>query len=402
MAKIAVIVSNPCTTDARVIKMIRAAHEAGYEVTVFCIKKPNVQYFEYVNGVDYHRLEWQPVNCILNEGFIRCLSIINKKFARFIAIKLVPYLKYRTFQNVFSTFIAEENPDIIHAHDLICLPAAFKAAELCKAKIIYDAHELEVHRNPPLPFLQKMFVSYIEKKYGSKAHAVNTVGKLIKENLEKHLNRDDINIIYNSPTIKPTTLNIRKDLRLNDHVKILLYVGKIAIGRGIETIIPNLSYLGNDVVFACVGPCNREIKVKMISLAEKYNVSDKFYILPEVSFEHVTDYIRGADLGIIQLDTLPLSYKLAMPNKLFEMSFANIPIISNQLPEIEMFLKEFGNGVIIDFYESTQLGYLINKVFYNKNNYKMDKEKSKRLYDEYSWDIQVKKLLNIYNQLLEN
>ncbi len=402
MAKIAVIVSNPCITDARVIKMIRVAHDAGHKVIVFCVKKSNAKDFEYIEGVPYNRFLYQPVGYMLNKGFIRYFTVINKKLAKYIAIKLAPYLKYHVFQKIFSTFIAAENPDIIHAHDLICLPAAFKAAALCKAKIVYDAHELEVHRNPPLPFLQKMFVSYIERKYGSMANAVNTVGKLIKENLEKHLNRDDINIIYNSPIIKPTTLNIRKDLRLDDHVMLLLYVGKVTQGRGIEIIISNLSNLDNDIVFAVIGPCNDTMKVKMTSLAKSHNVSDKFHILPEVSFEHVTDYIRGADAGIIQLDTLVLSYKLAMPNKLFEMSFANIPIIANQLPEIEMFLKEFGNGVIIDFNNTAQLSCLVSKVFYNKNDYKIDRESYKRLYSEYSWDTQAQKLLHIYNKVLAN
>jgi len=35
MARVAVIVSNPCTIDARVIKMARAARDAGHEVHVF-------------------------------------------------------------------------------------------------------------------------------------------------------------------------------------------------------------------------------------------------------------------------------------------------------------------------------------------------------------------------------
>ncbi|HJK86032.1 MAG TPA: glycosyltransferase [Candidatus Megaira endosymbiont of Stentor roeselii] len=401
MAKIAVVVSNPCISDARVIKMIQAAYQNGHKVVVFCTKAANVKAFEYTDGVEYHRFEWKPVPYILNKTFIRYLGYINKKLARFIAIKLVFYLRYSVWAQIFSPYIAAEKPDIIHAHDLICLPAGFKAAQICGAKVVYDAHELEVFRNPPLPILKKIFVSYIEKKYGRKADAVNTVGELIKQKLAKHLNRQDINVIYNSPIIKPTTLCIRKDLRLDNETLLLLYVGKVAVGRGIETIIYNLPHLPDNVVFATVGPCDHSMKVKMFSLAKKLRLNDRFFILPEVRFEHVTNYIKNADAGIIQLDTLPISYQLAMPNKLFEMAFANVPIIANQLPEIELFLKEFNNGVIIDFSDTAQLSCLISKLFYYKNNYKFQKEGYKRLYNKYSWEVQTKKLLNTYASLYQ-
>ena len=68
---------------------------------------------------------------------------------------------------------------------------------------------------------------------------------------------------------------IRKDLRLDNETLLLLYVGKVAVGRGIETIIYNLPHLPDNVVFATVGPCDHSMKVKMFSLAKKLRLNDE-------------------------------------------------------------------------------------------------------------------------------
>jgi glycosyltransferase involved in cell wall biosynthesis len=400
MTRIAYIVSNPCTTDARVIKIARAAVAAGHEVHMFATLGPGTSSYQQVAGITYHRLEWRPSEIMRRKSApLALLSKLNRSLAAGLIKCLMPFGKYRMFSEVFAPYVAALRPDIIHAHDLICLPAAYDAAKVCGARLVYDAHELEVHRNPPLPFFQKRFVSYTEGKYGRRADAVITVGRMVGEVLGAHLGRKDINVIYNSPIIEPCLRNVRSDLGVDSETPVLLYVGKVTAGRGVGEFLAILPKL-RGVLFATVGPCDDKIRMLLERQADRVGVSARFRILPSVPFEQVVDYIKGADLGIISVEPVSLSYQYCMPNKLFEMSFANVPIISNELDEIREYLEENGNGELTDFDDKTTLLYIIERMLSRKETLKLDERRMLELAAKYSWDAQAAKLGAIYQSLL--
>lgn len=401
MARVAVLVSNPCTGDARVIKMAQAAVEAGHEVHVFATSGGHAKPFEEKNGVIYHRIEWRPGELLTGHGPLAILKRVNRYLAGAVVKKINPFLKYRLFSKIFSDHVAGVCPDIIHAHDLICLPAAYVAANKCNARLVYDAHELETHRNPPLPFFQKKFVGFVENKYANRADAVITVGRLVGEVLADHINRRDINIIYNSPLQQNCPRTIRQDLRIESDVPLIIYVGKVTAGRGVGDILALLSKMPN-VVFATIGPCDIRVRDTLEAQAKKLNLNSRFHVLPAVPFEQVVGYIQGADVGVISVEPVTLSYQYCMPNKLFELSFANVPIISNKLDEIEGFISEFGNGQVVDFSDKASLAYKIFRMLEEKNNYLIDGDKKGVLYEKYSWEAQKYKLKSIYESLFDS
>src|SRR5690606_1588887 len=124
---------------------------------------------------------------------------VSRKMANGLVKRITPFLKYGLFRRIFAEHVAAIRPDIIHAHDLICLPAGHAAAVACGARLVYDAHELETHRHPPLPFLQRRMVGHMEAKYARLADAVITVGRLVSRELSAHIRRDDVNVLYNAP-----------------------------------------------------------------------------------------------------------------------------------------------------------------------------------------------------------
>lgn len=64
--RIAMLVSNPCSPDYRVIKQAESLAKAGYEVRVFCTWKPGLRIptHEIINGVTYVRREWNPLKLL--------------------------------------------------------------------------------------------------------------------------------------------------------------------------------------------------------------------------------------------------------------------------------------------------------------------------------------------------
>jgi len=400
MSKIAVVVSNPCTGDARVIKMAEAAVEMGHDVHVYATHGNKIPAYEIKNGVHYHRIEWKLPTILGRNLFFKLLRKTNKSIYGSLVKRIAPFIKYRYFRKIFSDAIVDMKPDIVHAHDLICLPTGEYVAKECDAKLVFDAHELEVHRHPPLPFFQKKFVAYTEKKYASKADAVITVGEHIAKILEDDLNRNDLHVLFNSPIIKQSSRNIRSDLKLSTSTRLIIYVGKVTPGRGVEDILAILPSLP-DVHFATIGPCDPRVKIKVNSLANKLGISNRFSLLPPVHYENVVEYIKGADMGITVAELTALSYKLSMPNKLFEMSFANIPILASDFVEIGEYLTRYGNGKTIDFEKTETNIYNISKFLENKDDYTLTSENYKAIEKKYSWPVQKEKLALIYSTLLE-
>ena len=64
--KIAMLVSNPCNPDYRVVKQAESLAAAGYEVRVFCVWRRGigVPVYEEINGVTYVRREWSPLKIL--------------------------------------------------------------------------------------------------------------------------------------------------------------------------------------------------------------------------------------------------------------------------------------------------------------------------------------------------
>ena len=179
----------------------------------------------------------------------------------------------------------------------------------------------------------------------------------------------------------------------------MIYVGKVTLGRGVGEILNLLPHL-RDVTFATIGPCDPATRERLEAEAKRKQVDGRFRILPPVPFAQVVNYIRGADLGVISIEPVTLSYRYCMPNKLFELSFANVPIIANELDEISQFLGEFGNGEIVDMEDEASLAYRIARILHEKQRYVMDAAKLKRLAAEYSWQMQSDKLLGLYRRIL--
>jgi glycosyltransferase involved in cell wall biosynthesis len=398
MPRIAILVSNPCTADARVIKVAKTAAEAGHEVHVFATMGNNAAAYEVADTIVYHRLTWRPRDFIPGNQSPAWMAKVSKRLYGACFSFLLPYRKYSLFRRVFAEQVAAVKPDVIYANDLICLPAGHHAATLSNARLIYDAHELEVHRNPPLPFLQKRYVAHIEKKYARRADVVITVGELVAAELGAHIRRDDIDVIYNSPALSPCARSIREDLRLAQDTPLIVYVGKVTVGRGVGDLIASLPQMPG-ISFAAVGPCDSKTFEVLTAQAHRLGISHRVRLLPPVPSDQVVSYIRGADLGVISVEPVTLSYRYCMPNKLFELSFANVPVFSNNLDDIARFLGEFGNGRIFNFEDKYAFPHAMFEMIRHKDRYLMGEDARMRLHAKYSLQTQQNKLLAILGRL---
>ena len=443
------IVGNPCNPDYRVIKEAEALAEIGHEVRVFCAAKEGVPDFATVNGVTYQRLALsrsrkprivkmdEPAPAVrlaapeigsLPEGtkapvLIRLRERSKTELRRAYRLarslwrlkpnpvpalrkRLQKFTKFELAARVFAPEVARFWPDVVHAHDLFCLPAGLVAARAAGARLVYDSHELEIHRNPPLPPLQKLFCGWVEGRAIRRADAVITVCEPIADHLRDAYRIARPAVLFNAPSLtpraeatKPTRTSIRSDAKAPEGKTLAVYVGLVTVNRGIETLLEALVGLPEMFVVA-VGPKNVKYVPTLMDLAKRLGVEDRFALLAPVPPEQVVDYISGADIGLNPLIPITLSYQFAMPNKLFEMAFAGLPIVNSDARESAKFVRDHALGIIYPSGDADACRNAMITVAANLQAFRPSADKLAALRDAYGWHRQAEKLGALYERIL--
>jgi glycosyltransferase involved in cell wall biosynthesis len=348
---------------------------------------------------------------------LRALAI-----APFVRLVRAPFItkrtKFRTTMRLFAPLVTAWRPDIVHAHDLICLPAGHAAAEATGARLVYDSHELEIHRNPPLPYLLKRHHRALEARHIRQADAVITVCEPLADHLAREYRIARPAVVYNAPTVE-TRAQISgmpprqrgwkslgsdvRDIRAEAGVPagglLGVYVGLVTLNRGIETMIDALEGLPH-VWFVAVGPRNEAIARTLIARAAAKGVAGRFSILPAVHPDSVVDFISGADFGVNPLKPVTLSYNFAMPNKIFEMSLAGLAIVNSDAQETARFVTENGIGVVFDHRDPADCVRAVRHLTGDIASYRPSPEKLARMRDRYGWHRQEETLVRLYDGLL--
>lgn len=390
--KIAVIVSNDCSYDSRVLKSSKYLSSLGADVRIFAVKKQIDSNFD--DELKILRRIWKASD-IAND---KLKLISHTRTRKKIVKKTLKYHKYFSFNEVLEDDVLNFKPDIVYAHDLITLPLGVNVKKKLGCKLVYDSHEYELHRNPPLTKLNKSFVYFLERYCFKKCDRIVTCSDSIGRELKEIYKLDDITIIYNTPYINPQPIKkqIRLDLGLNKEDLIALSVGKLTYNRGIEFVLEALVNLPN-IHYVNVGPYDNTFKKMILQKSEELGIKDRFHILESVPYDQVVNYIRSADFGIVSVEPITKSYEYAMPNKLFELAFAGVPIIISDLPDASALVRKYKLGFVFknrDIYGLKDCIRWVKKGMHDK-----DEQLFTEFYSTYSWEAQEKKLKFIFEGL---
>jgi glycosyltransferase involved in cell wall biosynthesis len=310
--------------------------------------------------------------------------------------------RHRSMYAVTATQAADFSPDIIHAHDLLPLPAAVRCARADGIKVVYDSHELECHRNG-LGFLGRRMAHFQERRNIGRTALVITVCNSIADHLAHHYLIPRPVVVMNAPsTLTPDDggSTIRSDLGLPESQILAVYVGKITINRGLEQLVEALTHC-KDVHLAMLGPKHLPTENNVRALAVQRQVDSRLHILDSVAPNAVVSYISSADVGVIPTQDVCLSYRYSLPNKLFEMTFAGLPVCVSDLPEQRAFIQKAGNGLVMDETDPRDISRAILETYERRADLSPSANQLSELMQEYSWDAQAQVLLDAYGDLVE-
>lgn len=314
MKKIIVSVTNDLTNDQRVARVCTSLTNMNYTVLLVGRKLPESTKLQ-------RNYKTKRFKLFFNNGF----------------------LFYAEFNIRLFFFLLFTKKDLLLSNDLDTLLPNFLISKIQGKKLIYDSHELfpEIPELVNRPFVKKIWEG-LEKFLLPKIKNNYTVSTEIANFYHKKYGVH-FHVVRNIP-VKKNELPL-KELPFNhQNKKIIIYQGATNVGRGLELMMDTMQLL-EDTILLIIGKGDifesLQDKIKDQQLAEKVKFLGK---LPPEKLQHITPL---AHIGLSLEEDLGLSYRYALPNKLFDYIQAKIPVIVSNLPEMKRIVTEYKIGDVL-------------------------------------------------------
>ena len=291
--------------------------------------------------------------------------------------------------------LRKEGIKFVHCHSLSTLPIALLFKIFAQSKVIYDAHELETEkgkrgiRQRVSKLLERLLINYADRTI--------VVSDSIAGWYQNQYGLEKIHIIKNFPyqeNYSSKSCHVLKDtFNIQDNEILYIYHGGLSNGRSIEILLDVFSKVNRKKHIVFMGYGELEDTVK------KYEKNfSNIHFHPAVKPGDIISYAKGADVGICMIENICLSYYYSLPNKLFEYVASGLPVIVSDFPDM---------GKIIDKYKCGWKSPVNEKALIDaieKISSEEIKDKIKAVLkckDYFLWDSEEKKLINIYDSLIQ-
>jgi len=373
--------------DARVLRQIEFAAQAGYEVTVVG--------WGHLDKERPH-VTMRPVQKIALPRGARIMQA-----ARMIAGRITPTMFERWYwakpdhHQALQEVVASQ-PDLIHANEAIGLPLAIEAARRTGAKVLFDAHEYSPdHRANTLwwRILAQPLYTYIISHYAPQAHAMITVEEHIARKYEKIFGLKDVGVIRNIPPYQESLFHPTNP----DQIR-LIHHGAAIRERQLEGMIEVMARLDErftlDFMLVPFGDGYiDELKAQAQALAP-----GRIHFRPPVAPAKIVATIANYDMGLFLIPPVNFSYHMVLPNKFFEFVMAGLAIAVGPSPAMSALVEQYHLGVVADDFSPATLAQKLNAL--SAADIDAMKQNSLAAAQELNAETEMAKLLQIYAQLL--
>ena len=290
-------------------------------------------------------------------------------------------------------------PEVVHCHDTPALLAGVIITRILRAKLIYDAHELESRKNGQSRWIS-LLTLYVEKLSWRSIHHLISVSPSILDWYQMKLGPKPSTLVLNSPHLGTENSGaenadiqqpgyFRHKFNIPADSKIFLYLGLLVPGRGIDMLLQVFSsrQINSHIVFM-----GRGIMSSSIDQAASHN--SRIHLHPAVPHHQVVAVSREADYGLCFVENISLSDYYCLPNKLFEYAFAGVPVLASNFPDMARLVREHGLGDCFD----PELDALTAAILRTENNSFVPTMTN---LSHLSWQTQARRLQTVYASLCE-
>ena len=317
-------VTDDVVTDQRVLRHVEALREAGYGVKV--VGRRGVK-----SG------KWK----VESGGEVVLMRLRHRRGWRF----------YAEFNWRLFWLLMRERPDVVWANDTDTLLGCWMAAKSTGRKLVLDCHELfpevpEIQHKPLVKWVWRTLerwlmpscdacltvcgsiADYYSEKYGVEMTVVRNLGRTEVGGRRSEVGSRSSDV----GGLPPSAL------------RLLLYQGAVNLGRGVDWAIDALEWLpGCQLVVAGDGDLLEEMK----AYAAGKPWAERVVFLGRLMPEELEPLTRMADVGLVMLEDMGLSYHYALPNRIGDFVHAGVPMVVSDLPEMTAVVRRWKVGEVM-------------------------------------------------------
>ena len=278
---------------------------------------------------------------------------------------------------------------LIHCHDLNCLPLGWFWSRKYNLPLIYDSHEWGVgvyglHNSK----IKREIWNVLEILLIKQASVVITVNVYLARMLKRYRKLARLpQVIKNTSELKTRT-TAPKELQGN-----IGYLGGLMKGRKLSSLLSVLVNLPQ-VKLHLIG--DGKMKKEIMLAAEKLNVANQIIITGWV--KDIRSALSPVEIGLSLIPGNCTNNRLSSAGKVFDYAALMIPQISSNHPVLRDLVQKKGIGICIDEQDSSKLIAAVNTLIGNPEKYNQIVLNIMKNLDFYLWENEKKKLWKIYQK----
>lgn len=423
--RLVLLLNNPFASDSRSWKIARSLAAAGWSVTVVARQADGLPDREERDGFVVIRLEqprplaWLPSprlpeadRGVAAGGNPVARSSAGSRLRAGIATlagRPIQALRYLLIVRQWADRVAAavRKADVWQAEGLITLPVALALRRRRGGHVVYDARDLHVEssRFARLPGPWRRLLARRERAWARAADATITVNEPYAEVIVRTLGVQPV-VVYNGPQAAtdpagrtaPGPIPVRERLGLAPSTRIVLCLGNVAPGRGVEQLCRAIGGVPRaDLLIVGPGDAFRE---RLRAEAAGLPAADRIHFLPAVAPDDIPSWTAAADVAAMPIQPTTLNHRLTTPTRLFDALGAGVPIVASDLPGMAAIVRGTGGGVLCDPTDPASIARALREV--------LDAPPERRLAfrdgalaaarGPYAWERQVETLLALYRR----
>lgn len=302
---------------------------------------------------------------------------------------------YKMYNALLSWHLRSLKPDIVNFHHVNALGVVGFRKMFKDCLFIYDTHELETETLYSIGKL-KVFRQKLERKYIPLIDYTFVVTPSIENWYRETYQIDKISTIMNVPFKHGKVQKkdfFREKFAIEEKDTIFLYNGSLFNGRGIQILLEVFEKIpdkSNHIVFMGTGELEGLI-------AEYEDRNSNIHFKEAVAPSEVIEYTAAADVGFSLIQNACLSYYYCLPNKIFEYTMAEIPMIVSNMKDMSSYVLNNNLGMAVDGESVDEITQSVEKIASNKSSFSEALLKAKEIYN---WEVEEEKMIKEYQNLL--
>jgi glycosyltransferase involved in cell wall biosynthesis len=309
--------------------------------------------------------------------------------------RLMPRIRGLAYYVRATQVVLARRPILVHANDHDTAWVGVLAKLLCRSRFVYDTHELWPDRNGRWEWRPWLLAS--EALFVRLADATVTVSPGVADVIARRYRVKRPVVIRNVPDHVLPSASQDRERRAAQPVAV--YVGAVARGRGLEQAVEVLVAVP-ELRLRLIGPSAPGYETQLALRAQTAGVADRVEFEPPVEPSTLGEAIADADMGLVLIQPICLSYELSLPNKLFEYVAAGLPVVASDLPVLGPLVRDEEIGEVVPPGDIDALAQAVRRLADPARNAEV-RERVRSFGEHTTWARERRLLESVYTSLID-